>query len=156
MADIEFYRKHLKVNKHALDDDLEYQSQYQDEISRCLAQANSAMLQAKEDLSQHEARLLIEMKEEKVSNELAAARIKQDRDRSVWWKTFQLRREEHEEWLGLYDSWQRRGYSIKTLADLYVAQYFTVTSTTRSTDDRERLNASRRPLETNTRRRVAT
>ena len=35
----------------------------------------------------------------------------------------------HEEWLGLYTAWQQRGYSLKTLADLYAAQYFAVSST---------------------------
>lgn len=129
MADLEHYRRHLRINKHLLDDALEVQSQYQDEISRELALANTRMLEAKDRLAQTEAAVISELKAEKLSDTHAAGLAKRDSRRRQDFAAFQQKREEHEQWLGLYDAWQRRGYSLKTLSDLYSAQYFSVTST---------------------------
>lgn len=130
MPDINFYRKRLKVDKHDLDGELEVQAQYQDEIADQLALANTRMLAAKDDLAREEARLFISLKrgEDKMTNEVVNARIRTDEDRSRLFESFQSAREAHEAWQGLYEAWRQRGYSIKTLADLYAAQYFAITS----------------------------
>ena len=133
MADLEFYRSRLRVNKHLLDDELEVQSQYQEEISRELAAANTRMLRAKDLLARTEATVISELKEGKMSDTHAAGMAKKDQRRREDFDRFQECREEHEQWLGLYDAWQRRGYSLKTLADLFNAQYFSVTSAGSST-----------------------
>lgn len=149
MSDLAYYRRILRVDKHCLDDALETQSQIQDEISSELAQATSRMNLAKDQLDRKTADVIAELKEGKVSETLAAGLAKKDQRRLDLWRVYQDAREEHEQWVGLYDAWQRRGYSIKTLAELYVAQYFAVTSVTTTTsgrtpdDLRERMNAVR-------------
>ena len=126
MPTIDHYRSRLRIDKHALDDEIEVQAQYQDEISRELAAANSRMLLAKDVLARTEARVYADLKSDKVSDTAANLQVKRSADRIRDWQDWMDARQEHEEWLGLYDAWQRRGYSIKTAADLYVAQYFSV------------------------------
>jgi len=126
MAGIDFYRSRLKVNKHALDDEIEVQSQYQEEISRELSMANTRLLEAKDTLARTEARVYLDLKGDKVSDTAANNQVRVDSGRMADWRAWMAAREEHEQWLGMYDAWQRRGYSIKTGADLFTAQYFSV------------------------------
>ena len=53
---------------------------------------------------------------------------KTDPGRAAAWQELQSRRDELEQWRGLHEAWKARGFSIKELVALYVAQYFTVDS----------------------------
>lgn len=125
MATLEQYRKMLTVNRHRLDEELELQSMLMDQIASSVARFNSQQLEAKEDLAKVEARIFLELKEDKVSNEAANAEVRKHRERITAWQRYQIARQEYEEWQGLLNAWTSRGYHIKTLADLYIAQYFT-------------------------------
>lgn len=153
MSDLAYYRSLLRVDKHTLDDVLEVQSQYQDEISRELALANTRMLGRKDEMDRSTADAWQDLKAEKVSDTLAAGLAKKDPERMRRFAAYQEAREEHEQWVGLYEAWKGRGYSTKTLADLYVAQYYSVgTSVVRKdpgNQDRDRLAATRKPLNPN-------
>lgn len=149
MSTLKYYRDMLRINKGALDDELERHAQLQDEISRHLAVANSEMLARKDTLERITATVVNDLKAEKLNDTVATGLAKKDPERMAAWRDYQDAREEHEEWLGLLAAWQSRGYGIKTLADLYVAQYFSLGTSLVQREpqaDREALAAARRPL----------
>ena len=144
MADIERYRRMLAVNKRALDDELELQSELQEEIGRELSRRNSAMLEAKDDLARVEARLQFQVREErgtKLTKDEAEALIVRHRDRIAAWKAYQEAREQHEQWEVLYRAWIGRGFSMEHLTSLYHSQYFAKDST--GFTDRDKVRAAR-------------
>lgn len=132
--DINTYRKMLFVQRHRLDDELEVQAELMERISAATVVRNSRSIEAKENLSQVEARLLEDARDDdpKLTAAAADAKIRRDPERIKAWRIFQAARAEHEQWQGLQDAWRQRGFSIKTLADLYTANYYSPTSTTNS------------------------
>lgn len=137
-ADIHAYRNMLRISKHRLDDELEVQSQVMDDISSKLTVLNSRVLETADALKLVESRLFRELKEdtEKMTDKSADALVKQDPERKRAWISWQAARAEHEDWSGLYDAWKARGFALRELCGLYVAQYFTVDSFTSGRDDR--------------------
>lgn len=135
------YRNLLMIHKHRLDDELEIQAQVMDQISTQVVIQNSRSLEAKEALSQIESRLLEDARDSdtKVTVSQAEAIVKRNPERRRTWEKYQQARAEHEAWVGMLEAWRQRGYSIKTLADLYAAQYFTIDSTHLSQRQRDRL-----------------
>jgi hypothetical protein len=130
MPTIQQYRSMLVLNKHRLDDELEAQADVQERISREVVLLNSAMLAAKDKLARVEGRLGEELREDepKLTVELRAAKVARDPARIASWEAYQSARAQHEEWSNLLEAWRQRGYSIKTLADLYGSQYFSLRS----------------------------
>ena len=124
--DIDFYRSRLPVNKSLLDDELEVQSQYQEQISQRVTQANTQMLQAKNRLDRVTGLAMQGIKADKTSDTVAANLVKSDPQHIEAWGQYQAARAQHEDWVGLYAAWQGRGYSIKDLVSLYGAQYFAI------------------------------
>ena len=153
MSNIEFYRSLLHVNKHALDEALEVQAQYQEEIAREVARLGRAAAEAKDKADRLEHSLALEAKQD--SPKLAAEAAKGEARANQHWQNArsnqQARQQELEEWQGLYEAWKQRGFSIKGLAGLYTDQYFAVTSVTGGDSAavaRQRLAEARRPLST--------
>lgn len=138
VADIRQYRNMLRISKHRLDDELEVQSQVLDDISSQLTILNSRMLEANDQLKLVEARLFRELKDDndKMTDKAADAVVKQDPERKRAWQASQAARAEHEDWSGLYDAWKARGFALRELCGLYVAQYFTIDSFTGGRTDR--------------------
>lgn len=128
---LETFKAMLFVDKHGLDDALEVQAELMDRISTEVVRSNTLALDAKDSLLRVEAKLMEQVREEegKISAAAAEAWAKRRPERIRAWDAYQGCREEHEAWQGLLDAWRQRGYSIKTLADLYAANYFTPTST---------------------------
>ena len=124
--DIEFFRSRLSVNKNLLDDELETQSHYQEQISQRVTQANTIMLEAKNRLDRVTGEAMREAKADKASDVVAANLAKSDPLRIAAWNAYQDARAVHENWAGLYAAWQGRGYSMKDLVSLYGAQYFAI------------------------------
>lgn len=130
VSDIE---RMLPINKHRLDDELEIQSEMMFRISEQLRIANSKMLDAKNQLSKFEADLRIRLitgddENKAVSDVKAQMMVAADPERDSFFRKFQEARSQHEQWLGLLSAWQSRGYSIKTLADLHLGDYYAVDS----------------------------
>lgn len=148
LADIQTYRKMLYVHRHRLDDELEIQADIMERISSQTVIQNSRQLDAKDQLSRIEARLVEDAKEDdpKLSNPMAEARVRRDPERIKAWQAYQAARAEHEAWQGLLDAWKQRGYAIKTLADLYAANYYSPSSTVRkeAVSDADNLRAQMR------------
>ncbi len=137
---IDDYRRKLRVNKHTLDDELEEQPDIMDRISRKIVELNSKAQEAKDELAKTEGRIAEDVKESdpKLSLPVIDAKVKRSPDRVRAWQRFQNARAELEEWQGLLEAWKQKGYSIKTLADLYAANYFSVNSTTMSDRQKRR------------------
>ena len=127
---IDRYRTMLPVLKHRLDDELEIMPQVMDELARQVTLLNSRMIEAKDQLARIEGRIAEEVREDEPKLTVSGidARVKRDPERIKAWQEYQRTRSEHEEWSGLLDAWKHKGYSIKTLADLYSAQYFSLDS----------------------------
>lgn len=143
------YRKMLPVMKHRLDDELELHAQVYEIIASRVVLLNSQMLEAKNALNQREGRIAetIRDEHEKLTKDAVESKVLSHRDRIEAWDRYQEARSEHEMWSGLLDAWRQKGYSIKTLAELYTADYYSLMTSAgggRTPDyDRERLN--RRP-----------
>lgn len=130
MSTIEQYRSMLRVNKHRMDDELEVQAEVMDRINQSLASAELEASEAKDELARLEARLAAEFKEDdtKLSLDAVAGKVRRDRSRIQAWDRLQARVADHKEWAGLHEAWKARGFAFTTLANLYVAGYFTLTS----------------------------
>jgi hypothetical protein len=128
---LEQVRNMIAVNKHRLDDELEVQPDVMERIASQVVVRNSRMLEAKDDLTRVEGRLTLEAKEDdpKLTVDGVSAVVKRSTERTRAWQKFQQARHEHEEWVGALEAWRQKGYSLKTLSDLYAAQYFSVNST---------------------------
>jgi hypothetical protein len=129
MATLQSYRAMLRVDRNSLDDELEIQAEKMDQISQQVNLLNSKMLKAKEDLLRTEARLAISIVEDSSAKMTAGqidASIKRHRDRQEAWEAYEQARFNFDEWESLRDAWKQRGFSIKTLADLYTSQYFSI------------------------------
>jgi hypothetical protein len=130
MTTIDRYRSMLPVLKHRLDDELEIQAQVMDELSRQVVTLNSRMIEAKDDLARIEGRIAEDIRDDEPKLTVGGvdAKVKRDPTRTGAWQVYQKARSDHEEWSGLLEAWRHKGYSIKTLADLYAAQYFSLDS----------------------------
>ncbi len=134
MNDQDDYRKYrnlLPVMKHRLDDELELHAQVYETISSKVVVLNSRMLEAKNRLASVEDRLAEGFREdhEKLTKDAIEGKVRRHRDRTEAWEAYQRARADHEQWSGLLDAWKQKGYSIKTLAELYTADYYSITTT---------------------------
>jgi len=127
---IEKYRGMLVVNKHRLDDELEIQADIQERISAEVATLNSRMLECKDDLAKIEARLSEEFRDSdaKLTVDGIKGKVLRHAERGRAWDRHQKAREDLEVAQGILDAWIKRGFSLKTLGELYTGQYFSVRS----------------------------
>ena len=133
-------RAMLYINKHRLDDELQVQGDIMDRISTQVVLRNSAMIEAKDDLAKTEGRIAEDLRDTdvKMTVGMMDAKVKRDPERLRAWTRYQAARAAHEAWAGLLDAWKQKSYSIKTLADLYAANYFTLSNTQTSERQRQR------------------
>jgi hypothetical protein len=136
-------RAMLYINKHRLDDELQIQGDIMDRISTQVVLRNSAMIEAKDNLAKTEGRIAEDVRDTdvKMTVGMIDAKVKRDPERMRAWERYQEARAAHEAWAGLLDAWKQKGYSIKTLADLYAANYYTLSSTQTSERNRSRDDA---------------
>jgi len=123
----EQYRAMLPVHKHRLDDELEIQAQIMEQLSTEVIRLNARMLECKQALERIEGRLLFDFKDDdgpKLNAAQIDAKIKRDSGRVTAWQAYLQALSDHGKWQGLLDAWRQKGFSIKTLADLYASQYF--------------------------------
>lgn len=151
MSTLNDYRNMLRINRHRLDDELEIQAEVMDRISQEVNKLNSQMLSAKEELLRVEARLMTEIAEDAPSKMTVAqieAAVRRHKDRRDAWIKYDTARYSFDEWEALRDAWKQRGFSIKTLADLYTSHYFTISDhQARDRSDRDQDRISRHQKE---------
>lgn len=129
---IEFIRRRLPTSKHQLDDELSMQADIMERINSRVVFFNTALIEAKENLAQVEARLTADFREDSNDRRMTVAdvesAVRRHEDRLEAWKKWQRARETHEIWSGAYDAWRTKGFNIKALGDLFAAQYFAINS----------------------------
>ena len=133
MSDLRTFRAMLKSDRHSLDTELEMQADVFDRISQRVVQLGARVAEAKDQLSRTEARLLSDIADNAPSKMTVAqidAQVKRHQDRRDDWSAYQQAISEHAEWENLREAWKQKGYSLKTLADLYSSNYFSATSHT--------------------------
>jgi hypothetical protein len=120
----------LPVQKHRIDEHLEMHAEILDQIAQGVTLANSRQLEAKDALLKVEARLATDAKEDDPKLTVAGvdSLVRRHADRTKAYLAYQRDRADFEEWSGLLEAWRSKGYSMKTLADLYSTQYFTLES----------------------------
>lgn len=154
MDELDTFRKMLWIDKHRLDDELEIQPQTMMTIVQNLTSANGRLAEAKESLSMVEGRLTEEAKDNdpKATVAVVEAQVRRHRERRSAYEAFQVARHNQELWAGMLEAWKQRGYSLKTLADLFTAQYFaidTTYNTSRRNHEEARQDELRRQMRTN-------
>lgn len=125
--DLDTYRQLLRVNKHRLDDELEVQAEVMDRISDRIAKLTALVSEAENHLKVTEARLFREFKDtdDKITDKAADSAVKRHRERDQAFNRATEATQELAQWIGLHQAWKARGFSIGSLCNLYVAQYFT-------------------------------
>lgn len=128
LSEISTYQRLLAINKHKLDEELEVQAEMMYHISEAKARAASRMHAAKDELETVQSRVYLKLRATGVKHTVAEAdgHIQQNADRQVAWREFQEARQEYERWEGLFESWKQRGFALKTMADLYLGNYYVV------------------------------
>lgn len=126
MPTIQDFRKMLLIHKHRLDDEFELQAESQFHIGEIMVKAQSKYDQAKEKLAYVEARLYKEISEgdEKLSDSKIRARIVLEPEYADAKEVAAVAKYDYGIAYEIHEAWRQRGYSLKGLADLYVANYY--------------------------------
>lgn len=129
---IDHYRRLLPVRKNRLDEDLEIQSQYMDEIAQQVSATARLAAELKEELGIVEADLASDLRDDfpKMAAAVVSSEVLRKNQRKQAWARYMAAKAEHEHWTHLLEAWRQKGFSIRVMADLYAAQYFTASSTT--------------------------
>ena len=147
--DIQQYRSLLRIQKHRLDDELEMQAELLQQISECVVIAKSDALYAKDQLDRLEGQLYSDAKldyPKATVPELHGITMK-DSDRIAAWQKYQKARHTQEDWEGLHEAWKSRGFALRALVDLRLANYYTSDSSGSESDydrGRKALSEARR------------
>ena len=138
MDDLQTFRALLRVNKHRLDEELEIQAEVMDRISDRMAQISARAAEAEQELKAAEARIYRQIKDgdEKMTEKAADNAVRRHQDRIRAHERMVLVNQELAQWQGLYAAWKARGFSISSLCDLYLGQYYTKDSHSSRTDQR--------------------
>ena len=121
----------LHVSKHALDDELEKQPQVMYSISEAVAEHYADYMRMQDWLDVCEAELYIKFKNgtEKITADEVKARIQIDSQRRSLFASVCVEQALHHKWQGLMEAWKQRGFALKSLSDLALANYFATDTT---------------------------
>lgn len=127
---IEIYTGLLEVQKHRLDDHLEFQASFMQEIAEQFVRSNNKANSLKDEVQQVEARVAADIRDTQEKTTVAEidSKLKRSPERIAAFVKYQVAKAEADRWGALLDAWKAKGFAIKTLADLYSAQYFSVAS----------------------------
>lgn len=139
MDGLHFYRSKLVIEKHRLDDELEIQAELLQHISERVVKAKSRTLEAKDVMELEEAKLYAEGKEDypKATVSDLQSIVSRHSDRKAAWIKYQVARHDQELWEGLHEAWKARGFALRALVDLRLANYYTSDSASTREDDHE-------------------
>lgn len=140
MINLDEFRSYLTINKGALDDEVTQQPSLFFEVTEALAEANATRDQLKEELDQIGAEIGSEVRktlDPKALETRIKALVKLDPDYQKaftgWLKAKML----SDKLEGLKEAFKQRSYALRSLTDLYNANYFE-TSSLRPTPSQER------------------
>lgn len=131
MLDMNAIRGRLRINKHALDDELEVQAELQDHICRHVAQLQAQLQEQKDALQRLEHELGEDVRlstRARVSRDTVLAAIGNRREFQQAQDRVTTLRTQVQEAQGLLDAWTARGHALRTLAQLQMAGYYSSSS----------------------------
>lgn len=135
--DFDTFRRLLPIQKHELDEELALQAEFLQHISHNLVRAKSFAAQAKDALERLEAELHFYHKENSGKMTVAElnGKIICDRRRIIAFEKLQAALGTLSDWEGMYESWKARGFALRSLVDLRLANYYTPESISGGGDD---------------------
>lgn len=122
-------RARLRVNKHALEDELETQAEVLDRIGREVSRADSRAQAAADRVKRMEASAFSDLKAGGSSDRVSELAARRDPDRMKAFDESVQARQELDDWRSLHEAWKARGFSIKELVALYQSKYFEMGTT---------------------------
>lgn len=129
----------LRVNKHRLDDELEMQGEIAFHVLAKVADLESRVRNAKDNMESVEARLRLDYREsgEKMTVDELNARVQNHRERKAAFQD--LDRKEHDlaQWKAAAEAWRQRSHALSRLAELHGTEYFTRVATSVTGSDRD-------------------
>lgn len=132
--DVDEFKKYLRVDKHRLDDELVQQPSLLFEVSEALTEAIDSRDALKNDLTVVEAeedkrfRKEFDDAEEKYTEGTIKAKIMTSKRRQAVHKQFAAAKALADQLNALKEAFLARGYAIRDLCQLHVANYFQETS----------------------------
>ena len=128
--DLDYFRARLRINKHALDDELEQHADTLEKIGRYVASAAREEARLKRDLEKVEAGRIRDLMsvDPKLSHSKASGDVKDKREVRDAWELHQEAKQRLVEWEALEKAWYQRGFDLKALAELFGNQYFVINS----------------------------
>ena len=128
MVDIDEFRSYLKIDKHALDQELEEQPMLLFQISEAFVKAAAERDMLKEQLATVDANLDHAAREDYADKKYTEAMIKNEvqtnKKHDLAMLKFLKAKEQADLLFALKESFQSRGYMIRDLCSLYNANYF--------------------------------
>jgi hypothetical protein len=122
------YRQYLKINKHALDQELEEQPMLLFQISEAFVQAAAERDMLKEQLATTDAKLDAETRndlgDQKYTEAMVKNAVQTDKRHDGAMLRYLKAKEQTELLFALKEAFQTRSYMIRDLCSLYNANYF--------------------------------
>lgn len=139
----------LRIDKHALDDEVEQQPELLGEVSSAAALAKSQVDSIEEKIKEWESQLDAQFRadaeaaEEKITEGQVKAHIAGDQDRKAM--VIQLLEAKHQQRQldALSVAFKQRGYALRDVVDLYLSDYYSSRSATGMKADREEAEVNR-------------
>lgn len=156
MNDVQYAEQEhaLKIDKHALDDELIEQPQRYRDVSEAYALAISRRDMAKDELKTTEARLYVEIKRnndksgDKCTNDMLNALVQSNSKRATVAKAYFDAALEADKWEALQNAFDQRSFVLRSLVSLHLGSYFSESSASspqaRELQDREHDDRRRR------------
>jgi len=149
MSRLDEFRRLLKFSRHRLDDELERNAETMEHVGRELAAAHADEAALKEKRDRALARALADLRD--ADNKLTVAAAEAEAKRSKVYtdasQDYQDAKQLAEEWDHLFSSWRQRGQDLRTMANLFGAQYFAIRDATAGgREPAESAALQRRPL----------
>ena len=130
MVDVEEFRRYLAIDKSKLDDAVIQQPMLLFQVSEALAEANAQRDLAKEELAHMDASLDIEIRKKlekgmkKSTEAVVAAMVQASTEHQALFNAYIDAKKTAETLFALKDAFVQRGFMLKDLCSLYVANYF--------------------------------
>lgn len=129
-ASLEELKKHLSLDKYALDDELEKQATVYYEICEAAASALSKRDTAKHQLELTDARLgdEIRTKAGRLGEKMTEAKLAQEvtcaEEHVQAYEEYLEAKHQADLWAALKEAFSQKGHALREMADLYVSGYF--------------------------------
>ena len=132
------YQKRLQIDRNDLDGELVIQAQVMFEVSEALTWAKAERDAIKQEMDEEAGIIKAQLfqEEPKLAGTKADALVKKDEG------YMEIRKEKSEkdrivgQWEAMVEAWKSRGYMLRQLADLYVANYYSPTSAGESSSEK--------------------